>query len=83
MRKPGDRIGAIQSARDNVVKFFGYGTYLGDEVPADYPLPNPKLQMDNGAIVWGFQCWWGDESAVKSQIEKYEKAGWAIEEAQG
>lgn len=83
MRKQGDRIGAILSAKNNVVKLLGYGVYLGKETPPDYPFPNPKLQMDNGAIVWGYQCWWGDESAVESQIAKYKKAGWVIEEAQG
>lgn len=80
MKKQGDRIGAILSAKDNMVKFLGYGVYLGEETPPDLPIPNPKLQMDNGAIVWGYQCWWGGESAVKSQIEKYKKAGWIIEE---
>lgn len=83
MKKPGDRIGAIQSAKDNTVKFLGYGVYVGDEVPGDFlPVPNPKLQLDNGNIVWGYQCWWGSESAVKSQIEKYKEAGWAIEEVE-
>lgn len=20
---------------------------------------NPKIVLDNGDVVWGFQCWWG------------------------
>ena len=23
---------------------------------------NPKIELDNGGVVWGFQCWWADES---------------------
>lgn len=22
---------------------------------------NPKIELDNGDIVWGYQCWWGPE----------------------
>lgn len=83
MRKSGDRIGAIRSAKNNTVQLLGYGTYLGDEVPGDlYPRPTPKLQLDNGNVVWGFQCWWGSESAVRSRIDMYKRAGWVIEEVE-
>ena len=70
----GDRIGAILS-QDEVVNLLGYGVYLGDEVPPpevggfNIGLPNPKLQLDNGDIVWGCECWWGDEKSVKKSIE--------------
>ena len=29
---------------------------------------NPKILLDNGKVVWGLQCWWGDEEEVKKQI---------------
>lgn len=32
---PGDRVGAILSAKDNVVEFLGYGVYEGDFDPDD------------------------------------------------
>lgn len=22
---------------------------------------NPKIELDNGDVVWGYQCWWGPE----------------------
>jgi hypothetical protein len=28
---------------------------------------NPRIRLDDGRVVWGFQCWWGPE-------EKFE--GW-------
>ncbi|MFA7637420.1 MAG: hypothetical protein WCX81_06625 [Monoglobales bacterium] len=73
MRNKGDRVGAILSADKDEVRLLGYGTYLGDEVPPDGFMheighQNPKIQLDNGDIVWGYQCWWGDEEQVKKKI---------------
>jgi hypothetical protein len=75
----GDRVGAILSADDKTVKFLGYGVYDGrfkpdvmcmgippEELPEG--LKNPRITLDNGEIVWGCQCWWGDEEKVKSEI---------------
>ena len=70
------RVGAILSANQDEVKFLGYGEYVGDEVvPAEVDemmhtlgVGNPKIVLDNGDVVWGFQCWWGDEAKVKEMI---------------
>jgi hypothetical protein len=72
----GSRVGAIQSADETTVKFYGYGVYAGDEVPpkevdeiaSEMGLTNPKIQLDNGNVVWGCQCWWGSEERVKKMI---------------
>jgi hypothetical protein len=69
----GDRIGAIQQADDETVWLFGYGVYKGEHIPPDGFLhylerENPKIQLDNGKVVWGYQCWWGDEEKVKEAI---------------
>ena len=74
--KIGDRVGAIKSADKEVVRFYGYGTYTGGEVPpkevdeflSELELENPKIELDNGNIVWGCQCWWGSEEKVKQMI---------------
>jgi len=29
---------------------------------------NPRIKLDNGTIVWGFQCWWGPEDKIKDMI---------------
>jgi hypothetical protein len=46
-------------------------TELGDEWPADKPVPrptNPRITLDNGDVVWGAECWWGDEEGVRKSI---------------
>lgn len=73
MRKIGERVGAIQKADKEKVWLYGYGVYAGDEIPPsgfahDVGIPNPKIQLDSGGVVWGQECWWGDEEAVKKMI---------------
>jgi hypothetical protein len=77
MMKVGERVGAVQSAGEKTVHLYGYGVYVGDEVPPsgllhEIGLTNPKIQLDNGGIVWGQECWWGDEEAVKKMIGQRE-----------
>ena len=66
--KKGDRVGAIQSATDQEVIFFGYGVYDGDIDHPELGFPNPRITLDNGRIVWGCECWWGAESKIKEMI---------------
>jgi len=68
---PGIRVGAIRDSDSKNVNLFGYGVYLGDEVPPNYVSPfgkNPKIQLDDGQIVWGYQCWWGPEDKIRQHI---------------
>ena len=66
--KVGYRVGAIQKADKETVYMYGFGTYVGDEVSPEFPVPNPKIQLDNGEVVWGYQCWWGPEEKVNEMI---------------
>lgn len=79
MPKIGDRVFAVRNSDKENVYLFGYGTYEGDKFPEyrftkeeleKQPLlknyKNPCIKLDNGDIVWGYECWWGAES----QIEK-------------
>jgi hypothetical protein len=74
----GERVGAVLGASKgsenikSVVRFLGYGIYLGCEVNPDIGISNPKIQLDNGNIVWGFQCWWGSEDKIKEQLSLYD-----------
>jgi hypothetical protein len=71
MTKPGARVGAIRSATTSVVDFYGYGVYDGDfdhEVMEGVTVPNPRITLDGGGVVWGCECWWGGEDAVKKRI---------------
>ena len=29
---------------------------------------NPRMTLDNGDTVWGNECWWGPEEAMKGRI---------------
>ncbi len=77
----GDRVGAIMSANKEEMRIFGYGQYMGEEVPPDNILftgiphseatggmTNPKILLDSGKVVWGCECWWGPEDQVKASI---------------
>ena len=91
MHKVGERVGAILSGDEKAIKFLGFGEYVGEEVPpADTGgfgsmihvagLTNAKIKLDNGKIVWGCECWWGGEEAVKKELEVAKSAGKQIVE---
>ena len=75
MAKIGDRVGVVLRATPTEVFLLGYGTFLGHEVPPkgmlhDHGIPNPKIQLDNGKVVWGYQVWWGPAKYVAEMIGK-------------
>lgn len=78
----GDRVGVILGAENGVVEFLGYGEYKGEEVPETAVgwvaeavqkagMTNPKIELDNGSVVWGCECWWGPEEVVQSKLKGY------------
>jgi len=84
MTKIGERVGAILGADEDVVRFLGYGVYEGLESPPpgialmgidlnEIGHTNPKIQLDNGKVVWGCECWWGPEETVKQKLTRYAK----------
>jgi len=73
MREINQRVGAILKANDKEVHLLGYGVYEGDHVPEngwlhEAGIPNPRIKLDNGGYVYGYQCWWGGEDQVKKSI---------------
>ena len=91
--KEGIRVGAILggSKETKIVKFLGYGKYVGDHPPveavgwmaeslAKSNVPNPKIELDNGEVVYGCECWWGVEAGVKEKLAKYTEAGYEVVE---
>lgn len=69
----GSRVMAIQNANENTVYLFGRGVYVGDEIPESgmlhrLEIPNPKIQLDNGSVVYGYQCWWGPEEMMEKKF---------------
>lgn len=68
MAKAGDRVGAISESNEDSVSLYGYGMYLGDvDVPGMW-IPVPKIALDGGGFVYGYECWWGPEDKVKASI---------------
>lgn len=31
---------------------------------------NPRIDLDDGSVVWGFECWWGDEAGFDDNFVK-------------
>lgn len=84
----GDRVGVIIGADSDTktVRHMGEGVYEGDLTVGEHGkpnqlggIPNPRIKLDSGKYVWGFQVWWGPALKVADQIEEYCKHGWTIE----
>lgn len=67
--QPGDRVGALLSDYGQEVQFLGYGVYDGDKPHPQHGFSNPCIKLDNGDIVWGIECWWGNEEKMKKSLE--------------
>ena len=39
-----------------------------DEICQELGLKNPKIRLDSGEVVWGYECWWGPEEKVTETI---------------
>ena len=68
--KVGERVIALLDAKDGVVRSFGEGVYAGDfDLPKEvggfnFGQKNPRIDLDNGKVVWGCECWWGPKESV-------------------
>ncbi len=62
------RILAILNAEDTFVNVLGYGEYLGEEIHPEYNFSTPKIVLDNGDIIWGCECWWGDVEEMEKRF---------------
>lgn len=74
------RVGAILSiSQEGIAKFLGYGDYTEDVVPEEGvggmgdilrkgSVPNPRIVLDCGKVVWGCECWWAEEDRVKERL---------------
>ncbi len=75
---PGSRVIALREANkdSNEVSLIGSGVYVGDfDVPEHYSsilpasaMQQPKIELDDGTVIWGFECWWGPEDRIKAEF---------------
>lgn len=83
--KVGERVGVLFSLTHTKAKLIGYGTYVGYETPdeslselsamlSDNYIPDHKIRLDNGEVVWGHQCArFAQESVVKNKLATLEE----------
>ncbi len=70
MREIGTRVLAVKDATQTEVNIYGYGRYIGDEpCPVMSGIPNPKIVLDNGDVVWGCECWWGAAEIAEERLQ--------------
>ncbi|MDR1516457.1 MAG: hypothetical protein LBS45_12265 [Synergistaceae bacterium] len=68
--KIGLRVLAFRDATDTEVNIYGYGAYVGNEpCPVMGGIPNPKIVLDSGDVVWGCECWWGAAEAAEERLQ--------------
>ena len=78
----GDRVGAIAMLKDGVAEIFGFGVYKGKLVPnyegdrgsmaddlKEAQIENPTIELDNGELVYGCECWWSSEDKVNEMLK--------------
>lgn len=41
---------------------------------------NPRIDLDEGGSVWGFECWWGPEAVVQAKYEGWKWVPRSIKE---
>lgn len=82
----GTRVGclAFMDKEARKIHMFGWGTYEGDEVPPQevgafyIEQPVPKLKLDDGTIVYGCECWWGESEKMMEDISRGRQAGFEV-----
>lgn len=67
-----NRVIAIQSLENGVLKTYGEGELLMGLIPnvepfKEFGMTNPCIKLDTGKHVWGFECWWGDVDKFRAK----------------
>jgi len=76
-----------------VIEFLGYGVYEGTfpveglrsairdmtgEEPEEEDILNPRVKLDSGDTVWGYQMWWAPEDEMRADIERLKSVGFTV-----
>lgn len=71
----GDRVIALRNTdNENKIAYsFGEGVYVGKRETEilGMQIDNHCIELDNGSVVFGHQCWWGSEQKVKSRFKDF------------
>lgn len=79
----GKRVGAIKSFDKDTLRVFGFGEYIGDEIPPANSIgysrimssgnqKDRKILLDDGNVIYGGECWLFDELEVRKSLKEYE-----------
>lgn len=80
----GSRVVALSHTDKTRVYIYGHGTYKGQEIPPpgtyvmgtdfnEISMPSPKIELDNGKVVWGAKCHIGPEDGFNDYVVKGRK----------
>jgi hypothetical protein len=69
----GSRVFAISHSTCDSIYLYGFGVYEGDFVPVEaagwlaksareLEHKNPRTRLDSGEVVYGCECYWGQEA---------------------
>ena len=67
---PEEAVGIFADVRRKIVKEKG-------ESQKEF-LTNPRIRLDNGKVVYGCECWWGDLKTLKGYMKDWKKKGYKI-----
>lgn len=76
----GDRVIAISHTEENTVYVFGSGIYAGC-AEEDAGFPTKKILLDDGQVVYGYECWWGPEAVIQEKIKNMHIVHYSISDA--
>ena len=54
---PGTKVVIIQDCRPGGIATGQTGTYEG-KFEVDDVWPNPRIRLQDGSVIWGYECWW-------------------------
>lgn len=74
------RVLAIIACENGAVYSLGEGNYVGDfplpdeivklfKAPSYDGRPIPKIELDNGDVVWGCECYWSEADKMRKHFE--------------
>ena len=55
---PGTKVIIIQDCRDGGIATGQTGTYEGRFNVEGSGIPNPRIRLQDGSVIWGYECWW-------------------------
>ena len=79
----GDRVGAVKGFDKDTLVVFGFGKYIGDEIPPSDSIgysrilssgnqKDRKILLDDGNIIYGSECWIFDEIEIRKSMKTYD-----------